>query len=258
MPLLSVPPTGRIDIHSHILPGLDDGCRDLNESLACVQRLREAGFVGSICTPHVWIDMFPDNVPQRIAAETQRLQRELHDRGIDYTLWPGAEVRLYDGIIDWFKAYGVPTLAESRCVLVDFWDQVWPRWAESVFGWPLEHDYQPILAHPERMPARQNLDAHLAKLEAMGVWLQGNALCMTGEEGYHADHFVRQLLAQNRYKLIALDMHRPETLDARLDGLTLIEMEQGKATLSRLIEQAPRELVLAGVLRTDEAPQSRQ
>ncbi len=236
---------GRIDIHSHLLPGLDDGCRDLDESLACVRRLQEAGFVGTICTPHVWVDMFPQNVPDHIRAHTQLLQQELRHRGIDYTLWPGAEVRLYDGIIDWFKRHGVPTLADSRCVLVDFWETTWPHWARGVFDWLLTQDYQPILAHPERMPARQNIDANLQELEAMGVWLQGNALCMTGEEGYHADHMVRQLLREHRYQLIALDMHRRETLDARLDGLELIDIELGQPTLDRLTIHAPRELILA-------------
>ena len=47
------PPAGRIDIHSHLVPGVDGGCMDLDESLACVQRLIQVGYIGTICTPHV-------------------------------------------------------------------------------------------------------------------------------------------------------------------------------------------------------------
>ncbi len=237
-------PPGPIDIHSHLLPGIDDGCQDLDESLACVRMLKQHGYVGSICTPHVWPAVYPHNTPEHIAAWTIQLRRDLADRGEDYPIWPGAEVRLFDGVIAWFESTGVPTLADSRCVLVDLWEDAWPRWADPAMDWLLERAYQPILAHPERIGVRDGMGEKLAELSDRGVWLQGNARCMTGEEGYRADKRIRQWLAEGRYTFLALDMHRPAELTPRMEGLEMIEQEFGRATLQRLAVQNPRRLVL--------------
>ena len=236
---------GRIDIHSHLLPGIDDGCVDLEESMACIKRLKERGFAGSICTPHVWTNLYPQNIPQHIQAHTAKLQQELADRSIEYQLWSGGEVRLFEGAIEWFENHGVPTLANSRCVLTDYWNLKWPKWAKRIYEWLLEEGYQPILAHPERMPCAGEMGEALAELLAMGIWLQGNSNCMTGEEGHTADHMVRGLLQKQQYKFIALDIHRLETLETRLEGLDLIEMEFGSQTLDHLTTYAPRELILS-------------
>ncbi len=237
------PPSGYIDIHSHLLPGVDDGCADLEQSLACVHRLMEAGFVGSICTPHIYPEIFPDNKPTNIAQWTRQLRQALADNGVDYPIWSGGELRLLPDSVSWMQEHGVPTLAESRCVLMDFWEKKWPRCVEETMRWLLDNGYQPILAHPERLPATPDLDKRLMALEAMGVWLQGNFRCMTGEEGYHADRLVRHLLQGGRYKLMAMDMHRPETLEGRLDGLQLVAAEFGQGTLEQLAITAPRELI---------------
>lgn len=79
----------------------------------------------------------------------------------------------------------------------------------------------------------------------MGVWLQGNFRSMTGEEGYQADRRVRQWLKENRYQLMALDMHGPQSLDGRFDGLRLVEAEFGHEALIRLTGTAPRQELFA-------------
>ena len=138
-----IPPTGRIDVHSHMLPGIDDGCEDLNESIASIKLLTQAGYVGTICTPHLWPDLFPDNTPVNIQRWTTQLTKQLEERGIEYTLWPGGELRLFKGAIDWMKTHGVPTLADSKYVLADFWEDNWPRHVDKAFDWLLAEGYDP-------------------------------------------------------------------------------------------------------------------
>lgn len=244
MPDAASPNPGWIDMHSHLLPGIDDGCRDVAESLDCVRQLVAAGFSGTVCTPHVAHDHLPDNTPERILDWTTQLRQTLRDEGVDYPLWAGGEVRLFRGTVDYLAAHGVPTLAGSRCVLLDTWDEKWHRWAFPTFEWLLARRYQPILAHPERIPGIEAADRHLRQLEAMGVWLQGNFKCMTGEEGYGADQSVRRLLTQGRYRLLAMDMHRPDTFRSRLDGLWLVDAEFGHDALRQLLADAPRRDVL--------------
>jgi protein-tyrosine phosphatase len=241
----SVPvPPGLVDIHSHLIPGIDDGCREIEESIACVRRLMAAGFVGSICTPHVWLDRFPSNTPENIRAWTQQVQQALSETGINYRVWPGAEVRIVDGAIEALSPRGLPTLAGSRCILVDYWEDRWHKWLETSLRRLIQDGYQPILAHPERIHRIKDLDQRLRDLEQMGVWLQGNFRSMTGEEGYVADQTVRQLLTQGRYRLLAMDMHVLDTLESRLDGMELVRAEFGPETVERLAGEAPRKLIL--------------
>lgn len=239
----NTPPPGRIDIHSHILPGIDDGCVSVDESLQSIRVLKEYGYVGTICTPHCWPLQYAEVTPQRIAIWRDELQKAIDNEGLEYMLWTGGELRLYPQVIPWMQAHGVPTLASSRCVLCDFWEPRWQPWMDEAFDWLMEHGYQPILAHPERSPTQDDYDTHLDEITARGVLLQGNLRCFTGEEGYYPDQQVRRYMQENRYSLLALDMHRPDALQGRLDGIALAAEEFGQARVDDMIDGAVRRLV---------------
>ena len=237
-------PAGRIDIHSHLLPGIDDGCADLDESLQAVRRLQELGFVGSVCTPHLWPEAFPENTPRHVEAWTLQLADQLNDAGIQYQVWPGGELRIFDGAIEWMKVHGVPTLTGSRLVLTDFWVEHWPGWIMDVYEWLLAHRYRPILAHPERLQPTKDLEPNLSRLMDMGVWLQGNLRSFTGEDGFFTDQQARRHLHLGQYRFLALDMHRPDSLESRLDGIQILTDEFGTERMDQLLVDAPRRWVL--------------
>lgn len=245
LPDAQPPANGRIDVHSHLLPAIDDGCVNLDQSLACVRSLIQAGFVGSICTPHILPEDPACNAIDHIRAWTAQLNRAIREMGLPYRVWPGGELRLYDGVIDWLTQHTVPTLANSRCVLVDFWEARWPEWATHAFAWLIERGYQPILAHPERLACTHELDDRLKQVTDLGVWLQGNFRSMTGEEGIEPDRWVRKLLAEDRYQFMAMDMHRPDTLSGRFDGLAMVQQEFGQLVVDRFLIDAPRKRILA-------------
>lgn len=240
-----VPATGRIDIHSHLLPAVDDGCRVFEESLECIRQLQEAGFIGSICTPHVYGEDPNCNLIQHIRFWVARFQEQLQEAGVVYRVWPGGELRLFEGVIDWLEDQEVPTLAGSRCVLVDFWDLTWPNWVTPVFEWLLDRDYRPILAHPERMACTRQLGEKLNELVTMGVWLQGNSRPMTGCDSVESDRWVRQLLGADCYQFMATDTHRPQSQRDRLDGMQLVAQEYGRSKLDELTIAAPRRFILS-------------
>jgi protein-tyrosine phosphatase len=242
IPLL--PATGRIDLHSHLLPDVDDGCASIEQSLACIEELQAHGYVGSVCTPHVWGELFPDNTPARIGRWVDRLRDRLLQDGVHYHLWAGGEVRLFDGVVSWMKVHGVPTLAGSNCVLTDFWEERWPAHVDRTFAWLLDEGYTPVLAHPERLPCPDDLIERLDELAAMGVLLQGNFKPVTGDEGLGPMTIARRLLDEDRYVFMALDMHRPDSLASRFEGLRLLERELGPARVSRYTESAPRDLIV--------------
>lgn len=237
-------PTGRVDIHSHLIPGIDDGCVDVTESIQCIRRLHSAGFVGSFCTPHMWPQLYPKTTPELVSELTAQLQSQVQRAGLEYGLWPGAELRLFDGVVDWLQTHGVPVLGSSSAVLVDFWEDNWPSYATPALEWLLDQGYRPILAHPERLNCHDQLKQRLKEVEQMGVWLQGNLRCMTGEDGFMADRLVRQLLQENRYQFLALDAHRQNCLESRLNGMQLVVREFGESTLDQLTQEAPRRYLL--------------
>ncbi|MCX5659997.1 MAG: hypothetical protein NTW19_09785 [Planctomycetota bacterium] len=240
------PETGRIDIHSHLLPGIDDGCADIEESFACVRRLIEAGYSGTVCTPHVWAEEMPENVPANIHRWTAELQQRLDAAGLKYRVWPGGELRLFEGVEDWIEEHGAPTLAGSRCLLVDFWVDRWPSWVLPTFKAMIDRGYQPIMAHPERMKWNDELMDRLVAVSKMGVWLQCNANSVAGMEGPTALSVARSLLKVSGYHLAGLDMHRLKTLESRLEGLKKLQAEFGARTLDMLTIDAPRRLIFGG------------
>lgn len=235
---------GRIDLHSHLLPGVDDGCCAVEESLACVERLIEAGFVGTVCTPHIWLEQFPASVPANIAQWVTALAAEIQEAGLPYRLWSGGEVRLADNTVRWFKEHGVPTLGEGRCVLIDYWGVEWPRFADEAVDYLLRHGYQPILAHPERMNLPEtDMDQLLASLARCGVRLQGNLNSMLGGEGQGARERMERWLAEDRYWVLASDMHDVDGLEARLAAVANVEQLVGAEATSRMLARRPREIV---------------
>jgi len=234
---------GRIDIHSHMIPGVDDGCESFADSIKSIQMLQQAGYVGTVCTPHLWPELFPENTAGNIRRWVADLSQRIDDEGIDYQLWPGGELRIFNECIDWLKANGVPTIADTKYVLADFWTDEWPAYVDEVFDWLMAEGYRPILAHPERIGLKDGLEKHLDALTARGVLMQGNFRCMTGEDGYLPDQRVRRYLDEGRYWIMALDMHRPSDLSDRLDGLNMVTQEYGQATADLMTIQRPRELL---------------
>ena len=234
---------GFIDLHSHLIPGVDDGCRRVRDSLACIRRLMEEGFAGSVCTPHVWPDLYPANTPQAICHWVDDLRGAASAAGLDYPLWPGGEIRIAPGMMDWFDRHGVPTLGESRCVLIDYWGGDWPPFADEFIDWLIAGGYQPILAHPERMGLADDALSHLADgLIDRGVWLQGNLRSLAGGEGRQAQLQLESLVEGGRVFALATDTHGPRDIDGRLAGIASLRRLQPDAD-ETLLGTRPREVL---------------
>lgn len=233
--------TGFLDLHSHLLPGIDDGCCNIKESLDCVRRLQQHGFVGTVCTPHVVFAQYPNNTPPKIEIWAEALRKQLAEAEINYQIWTGAEVRITDETYSWMQRHGVPTLGDGRCVLLDSWDAHWPEAGDQVMDWLLEEGYQPILAHPERMALDDDpLESLLDRLMNKRVWLQGNLNSLAGGEGNSARRRMQVWLEENRYSLIASDMHRPHHLDGRMHGVQLLFDAVGDEKATELLAARPR------------------
>src|SRR6266478_4131175 len=166
-------PFGRIDVHSHLLPGIDDGCATLEESVACAKRMVAAGYTHSFCTPHIWPDL-PMNTIQNITVHVEKLQTELDAQGVALRLIPGGEIGIRDHVPQLPFEQVVTFGMLGKFCLVDLWAKdLPPLFAKSVrhlqsFGLKV------ILAHPERMAAVHEDWSLIDRFETMGLLLQGN------------------------------------------------------------------------------------
>ncbi len=235
---------GHVDIHAHLIPGVDDGCRSIDEVVQCIERLQDYGYIGSVCTPHLLHTHFPDNTPENVTRWTDDLRQALAERGVDYRLWPGGELQIHEETLSWISDVGLRPMGDGRCILCDTWLTEWTDDADRVVDFILEQGYRVILAHPERLPM-EDFDGVLDHLQQRGIWLQGNFNSLSGGEGPTAHQRSLRLLREQRYRFLAMDMHRIHTLPQRLEGYLTAEMTVGPEKLAELVRDNPLSM-LAG------------
>jgi len=148
--------SGRIDVHSHLLPGIDDGCQTLADSLRCAGALVAAGYSQVFCTPHIW-PSFPRQSVATIRQWTGELQAELDREGIALKLHAGGEIGLRADLREKLPPERLLTFGlGNRHCLVDIWADALPPFFAPTVQWLQSRGLTVILAHPERMKAVQD------------------------------------------------------------------------------------------------------
>jgi protein-tyrosine phosphatase len=230
-----------VEVHSHLLPGVDDGCRSLEESVACARVLVGAGYTHAFCTPHV-LPQFPRNTVDGIRAGAKRLQRRLDSEGVPLVVWPGGEMTLARSKQAWLPrreevvTYGLA----GRFVLFDFWEgdpaEAWRR-----LGPEVRHlmglGFELICAHPERAPAVQREPALLDRLEGMGIKFQLNSWCLCEPRGTATLDLARRWLRAGRYWVMGMDIHGIDGMGVRVEGLGEAEALIGRERTEILLER---------------------
>ena len=139
-----------IDIHSHILPGLDDGAKDMLETLEMVRQLCEAGFKTILATPHV-LEGKDFLCPAEILAVTEQVHRCVVEAGISVEILPGAENYIFPDMAKWVSAGKLLTLGNTgKYLLVELPMLEIPQYTDQVFFELQVQGLTPVLAHPER------------------------------------------------------------------------------------------------------------
>jgi protein-tyrosine phosphatase len=236
--------TGRVDVHTHLLPGVDDGCASIEESLACARALTAAGYTHAYCTPHVWPNL-PENNAREIGERVANLQSAFDAAQVGLTLLSGGENNLlsaWPGLQGLRREDVVTYGLLGRWVLFDFWTDTAAMVRERIepaVHHLREQGFELILAHPERIAALQGDVRALDRLTELGVRLQLNSWCLTEPRGDRRRDVAEQLLKEGRYFLIGTDLHRPSGMAARIEGLAVAERLIGRGDLDRLTIENP-------------------
>lgn len=235
-------PLGRIDVHSHLLPGVDDGCPSLEESLACARRMVEAGYTHSFCTPHIWPNL-PHNTVAEIAARTAALQAAFDEAGVPLRLAPGGELNLRPDLVH-TPPEQVPTYGMARrYCLFDIWVDRLPPFFWKTVEWLQSLELKVILAHPERMRAVQDNPALVNEFADRGLLLQGNLQCLGDPPHTHTRLLAERFLQEGRYFMLGSDLHNLAGLPLRLAGLSRAAELVGEDQLWKLTREHPGKLL---------------
>jgi len=234
--------TGRVDIHSHLIPGMDDGCANVEQTITCARALVSAGYTHAFCTPHIW-SQIPENSPAAIAERTAEVQARLDGAGIPLRVMPGGELCLHPQILTMPREGIVTYGMQGEACLFELWADELPEFFEPAVRYLKGLGLTLILAHPERMRATQGDPAVIDRLQGMGLLLQGNLQCFSDPTDSASRRTAERFLAEGRYFCLATDMHRPDTVSLRLQGLRRAIELAGHRELARLTIENPRTLL---------------
>lgn len=208
---------GFIDIHCHLLFGLDDGAASIETSLAMARLAADDGIEHILCTPHITPGIY-DNAGSGIAAALSVLREAIAAAAIPVELGIGADVHMAPNLQAGLRSGSIPTLAGSRYFLFEPPHHVLPPRMEQLLATLLEAGYVPILTHPERLSwVEQHYDL-IVRLSAMGIPMQVTAGSITGRFGPRIRALAERMLDDGLVDLVATDAHnitsRPPQLSA--------------------------------------------
>ncbi|MGH3036417.1 MAG: tyrosine-protein phosphatase [Gaiellaceae bacterium] len=248
------PTTALIDLHSHILPGLDDGSRTLEDARALARRAVADGVTAVAATPHVRLD-YPTR-PEEMERGVLRLREDFVAQGIDVEVLHGGELDL--GMLatlddDELRRF---TLAQSgRYLLLEFPYSGWPAGLEeTVYGLGLR-GLVAVLAHPERNRAVQSHPRRLAEAARMGALVQVTAASLDGRLGRSSQKTAVRLLELGLVHLLASDAHTPEIREA---GLADAAAAAGDEALARFLTVDAPTAIVAGEALPERPPWARR
>jgi protein-tyrosine phosphatase len=198
-----------IDLHCHLLPGLDDGAQNLATSLVMARAAVDQGVTHVACTPHILPGVYHNHGPD-IRSATKNLQDALNREEIPLQLVTGADVHMAPNFAAGLKSGDLLTLADSHYVLVEPPHNVAPPQLEVFFFNLVTAGYVPILTHPERLSWMRSHYETIKKLVRTGVWMQVTAGSFTGAFGRTALYWAERLLDEGCVHLIASDAHDAE------------------------------------------------
>ncbi|MGI9277741.1 MAG: tyrosine-protein phosphatase [Endozoicomonas sp.] len=201
-----------IDIHNHIIPGIDDGATNLDMSLRLLEQAIEQGITHIVCTPHMHPGRF-DNDRQSIEPAFMDLKSEVAKRALPVKLAMAAEVRISDELMVQLKMKQVPFLGQWQgrpAVLLEMPHGQVPFGVENLLSWLLRQDIQPIIAHPERNKEIMRSPDRAQELSDRGALFQLTAGSVTGDFGEPARQTSSWLLDSKLVSFVASDAHHPE------------------------------------------------
>jgi protein-tyrosine phosphatase len=231
-----------IDIHSHILPDIDDGAKSMEEALEMARVAFADGIEQMVCTPHMFNGITNNPEPAEIMERVAALQQAIGEVGL--RVLPGNEVHISHEIVEQARGNRVTKLNRKNYMLVEFPTLTVPIGADELFYKLQLQGVRPILVHPERNTQIQGNPALVGSFVERGVLIQVTAMSVTGEFGPAAQKCAEALLRHQCVHFLASDAHRAERRPPVLSrGRAAAAAVIGAERARKLVEDNPLAVV---------------
>ena len=198
-----------IDLHCHMLPGIDDGAPNLDTALEMARIAVADGIKMSACTPHIYPGLF-DNTGEQIVRHVQALRTQLQEAGIGLEITHGADIQLVPEMVRGLQSGRMPTLHGSRYFLFEPPHHTVPASFSLLLFDVLASGYTPVITHPERLTWLDD-EHYLWFVDAArrGAWIQLTAGALTGRFGRRPKYWSERFLDDGLVHILATDAHEP-------------------------------------------------
>lgn len=203
----------KADMHSHLLPGIDDGSPDMETSLGLVKGMMDLGYTKLITTPHILWEMYP-NTSEIILGKLAELRDAVKKKGWNVEINAAAEYFLDDHVEGLLKNNEPLLPISGNMILVEF-SMAYPSHSlkDILFTMQMQN-YQPVIAHPERYAYLENNKVFYDELKEIGCLFQLNLLSLTGHYGKSVQDLAHYITRKGYYDLVGTDLHHSRHLQA--------------------------------------------
>jgi len=200
------------DMHSHLIPGIDDGADTLEASIELIKGMQEMGYKKLITTPHIQGEFYR-NAPETILPGLERLQRELKKQNVHIEMEAAAEYLIDDKFEEKYKSGNLLTFGKKHLLIEFSYFNEHPNWQQYMFDLQIE-GYKIILAHPERYSYFFRNFRKYEEIKDRGVLFQINISSLTGYYSAEVKKVAETFVDEGMVDLVGTDMHNQHYLEA--------------------------------------------
>jgi len=233
-----------IDLHCHILPGIDDGAGSLSESIEMCRIAVNDGISKVVCVPHHVVGKYNNN-REKITRCVEKLQASLNDEDIPLTLYPGCEIRLDLNLVENIKTGELMTMNDSgRYITLELPNEALPQNIEEIISSFIFVGIVPIIGHPERNQVIRNNPGVIYRLVGLGALTQLTSASLTGLFGSEIKKFSIFLLKHKLAHMLMTDAHSSKRRRPVLsEGLEILKEIVGEKAAMEMVEAIPEKIL---------------
>ncbi|MEP0200792.1 MAG: CpsB/CapC family capsule biosynthesis tyrosine phosphatase [Halioglobus sp.] len=232
-----------IDLHCHMLPGIDDGARSLDMALEMARLAVADGITVTACTPHIYPGLF-ENTVEGIREAVEGFRAELENAEIPLQITYGADIQITPELVSGLNAGTLPTINQSRYFLFEPPHHVAPPGMLDLLHNVIASGYVPVITHPERLSYIEDHYDQFIQAAQMGAWIQLTGGALLGRFGGRVQKLSQRFLSDGVTHLLASDGHNlknrtPELSEARAAAAVIV----GEEEAARLVQDRPRAIL---------------